>query len=199
MASTVTVYDEDPITLDTRSAQLTDEQFARLCADNPEMRLELTAERRLVIMSPAGSKTGRRNQRLTAHLGNWTESRKTGVAFDSSAGFTLPNGAKRSPDASWILRERWDSLSEDEQEDFAPLCPDFVVELRSPKDRLRTLQSKMEEYVQSGAKLGWLIDPKSRCAFVYRSGQAVERIENPKALSGEAVLPGFTFPVSEIW
>jgi len=199
MAELLTIDDEEPLTLDTRSAGLTDEQFSRLCADNPELRLELTAERRLVIMSPTGSKTGWRNHRLALRLGTWAETDDTGLAFDSSAGFTLPNGAKRSPDASWILRERWESLSEEQQEDFAPLCPDFVVELRSPRDRLSTLQAKLEEYIQDGAKLGWIIDPKSRCVFVYRPGQAVERLENPSGLSGEAVLPGFVFNVSEIW
>ena len=150
-------------------------------------------------MSSAGSKTGRRNHRLALRLGTWAETDGTGLPFDSSAGFTLPNGAKRSPGASWILRERWESLSEEQQEDFAPLCPDFVVELRSPRDRLSTLQAKLEEYIQNGARLGWIIDPKSRCAFIYRPGRAMERLENPSGLSGEAVLPGFEFTVSEIW
>jgi Uma2 family endonuclease len=199
MATVLTGGDGESVTLETRSAGLTDEQFSQLCADNPELRLELTAERQLVIMSPAGAKTGWRNHKLALRLGTWSENDNSGLPFDSSAGFTLPNGAKRSPDASWMLRERWDSLSDEQQEEFAPLCPDFVVELRSPKDRLSTLQTKMDEYIQNGARLGWLIDPQNRCAYVYRPGRAAERLENPSSLSGETVLPGFEFVVSEIW
>jgi Uma2 family endonuclease len=199
MAELFTIEDEEPLTLDTRSAGLTDEQFSRLCADNPELRMELTAKRQLVIMSPTGAKTGWRNHKLAVRLGTWTEGDASGLAFDSSAGFTLPNGAKRSPDASWVTRSRWESLSEEQQEDFAPLCPDFVVELRSPRDRLSILQAKLEEYIQNGARLGWLIDPKAKCVYVYRPGMPVERLENPSSLSGEAVLPGFVFIVSEIW
>jgi Uma2 family endonuclease len=136
---------------------------------------------------------------LALRLSTWSDRDNSGLSFDSSTGFTLPNGAKRSPDASWILRNRWESLTEEQQEDFAPLCPDFVVELRSPKDRLSTLQAKMDEYMQNGARLGWLIDPKNRCAYVYRPGRTMERLENPSSLSGEEVLPGFQFKVSEIW
>jgi Uma2 family endonuclease len=183
--------------LDTRSAGLTDEQFSRLCADNPELRLELTAERRLVIMSPTGSKTGWRNHRLASRPARGRK-RTTRIGFRFLGGVHPSERGKALPDA-WILRERWESLSEEQQEDFAPLCPDFVVELRSPRDRLSTLQTKLEEYMQNGAKLGWIIDPKSRCVFVYRPGQAMERLENPLSLSGEAVLPGFVFTVSEIW
>jgi Uma2 family endonuclease len=190
---------EEPLRLDTKSAGLTDEQFYQLCADNPELRLELTADRELVIMSPTGGKTGRRNTRLTQRLANWAEEDGTGEAFESSTGFTLPNGAKRAPDASWMRRARWESLTEAQQEGFIPLCPDFVVELRSKKDRLKTLQVKMEEYVQNGAQLGWLIDPTARVVYVYRPGQPVECLENPPALSGEPVLSGFVFSVSEIW
>jgi Uma2 family endonuclease len=199
MAIVLTMDDGESLTLETRSAGLTDEQFSQLCADNPELRLELTAERQLVIMSPTGTKTGWRNNRLALRLSTWSDRDNSGLSFDSSTGFTLPNGAKRSPDASWILRNRWESLTEEQQEDFAPLCPDFVVELRSPKDRLSTLQAKMDEYMQNGARLGWLIDPKNRCAYVYRPGRTMERLENPSSLSGEEVLPGFQFKVSEIW
>lgn len=191
--------DEEPLTLNVSSAGLTDAQFYQLCADNPELRLELTAKRELLIMSPTGGKTGRRNARLTERLARWAEEDATGVTFDSSTGFTLPNGAKRSPDASWVKRERWESLSEEQQEGFVPLCPDFVVELRSRRDRLATLQAKLEEYVENGARLGWLIDPAVKRVYVYEPGKAVERLEKPESLSGEPVLRGFRFDVSEGW
>lgn len=123
--------EEEPLTLHMKSAGLTDGQFYQLCADNPELRLELTANRELLIMSPTGGKTGRRNTRLTQRLANWAEKDGTGEAFDSSTGFSLPNGTKRSPDASWVRRSRWEALTEAQQEEFLPLCPDFVVELRS--------------------------------------------------------------------
>ena len=200
MSTRASVLDEEePLTLDVKSACLTDEQFYQLCADNPELRLELTANRELVIMSPTGGKTGRRNAKLTHRLVNWAEKDGTGEAFESSTGFNLPNGAKRSPDASWVRRGRWESLTEAQQEEFIPLCPDFVVELRSRKDRLRTLQAKMEEYIQNGAELGWLIDPSAKRVYVYRPGRPVESLEAPSTLSGEPVLPGFTFNASEIW
>ncbi len=191
--------EEEPLTLDMKSAGLTDLQFYQLCADNPELRLELTANRELVILSPTGGKAGRRNTRLTQRLANWAEKDGTGEAFESSTGFSLPNGAKRSPDASWVRRGRWESLSEAQQEEFIPLCPDFVVELRSRKDRLKTLQAKMEEYVQNGATLGWLIDPGAKRVYVYRPGQPVECLETPPTLNGDPVLSGFVFTVSEIW
>ncbi|HEX9724305.1 MAG TPA: Uma2 family endonuclease [Vicinamibacteria bacterium] len=191
--------EEEPLTLHMKSAGVTDGQFYQLCADNPELRLELTANRELLIMSPTGGKTGRRNTRLTQRLANWAEKDGTGEAFDSSTGFSLPNGAKRSPDASWVRRSRWEALTEAQQEEFLPLCPDFVVELRSRRDPLPTLQAKMEEYIENGAELGWLIDPKARRVYVYRSGQAVERVESPSTLSADPVLSGFTFDVSEIW
>ena len=159
MAEVTVPSEQEPLTLNVKSAALTDEQFYHLCADNRELRLELTASGELVIRSPTGAKTGRRNARLTRRLDTWAEKNNTGVTFESSTGFTLPNGAKRSPDASWMRRERWESLTEKQQEDFVPLCPDFVVELRSPKDRLSSLQRKMEEYSANGAQLGRLIDP----------------------------------------
>jgi len=200
MATRAFVLDEEePLTLDMKSAGLTDEQFYQLCADNRELRLELTANRELVIMPPTGGETGRRNTRLTQRLANWAEKDGTGEAFASSTGFNLGNGAKRSPDAAWVRRSRWEALTEAQQEEFIPLCPDFVVELRSRKDRLRTLQAKMEEYMRNGAELGWLIDPVAQRVYVYRPRQLVECLEAPSTLSGEPVLPGFTFNASEIW
>lgn len=200
MAQTVTYENTSHLlTLSVRSAGLTDEQFYRLCQDNPDLRLELTAQRELVIMAPTGSKTGWRNSRLNQRLANWAERDGTGLSFDSSTGFTLPSGAKRAPDAAWVRRERWEALSEEQQEGFAPFCPDFVVELRSPRDSLSVLQDKMAEYLENGARLGWLIDPIDRRVYLYHPGQPVECLESPMTLSGDAVLPGFVFDVREIW
>jgi Uma2 family endonuclease len=200
MAPTVMTQETtSALLLSVASVGLTDEQFLRLCSDNSDLRIELTAQKVLVIMSPAGSKTGWRNARLTQRLANWTEQDDTGLAFDSSAGFILPNGAKRAPDAAWVRRERWEALSEEEQEVFAPLCPDFVVELRSPSDTLAMTQEKMREYIDNGAQLGWLIDPRTHRVYVYRPGEAPVCLEQPTILSAQPVLPGFIFNVQEIW
>jgi len=185
--------------LNVQRTRLTREQFARLCQENRDLRFELTAQQELVIMPPAGSETGWRNGILTSYLVTWARSDGTGLAFDSSAGFTLPNGAIRSPDAAWVRRERWTALSQDQRKEFAPLCPDFVVELRSPTDRLSDLQYKMQEYSDNGARLGWLIDPIDKRAHVYRPGQLVELLDNPATLSGDPVLPGFVLPVHDLW
>src|SRR5258706_8328553 len=151
--------------LNVQSVNLTDEQFYRLCSDNRDLRFELTATRELLIMSPTGSKTGWRNARITQRLATWSELDGTGL---SSAGFTLPNGAKRSPDGSCVRREVWEALSDEQQDEFAPICPDFAIELRSPTDSLADLQEKMREYIDNGTRLGWLFDPKSRQAYIYR-------------------------------
>jgi len=188
-----------PVKLNVQGLRLTSEQFARLCQENPELRLELTAQQELVIMPPAGSKTGWRNSKLTQRLANWADSDGTGLASDSSTGFTLSNGAERSPDASWVRRDRWDALTDEQQEGFAPLCPDFVVELRSRTDRLSDLHPKMQEYLANGARLGWLIDPQDKRVYIYRLGQPVESLDNPTSLSGDPVLPGFVLPVHELW
>jgi Uma2 family endonuclease len=188
-----------PLKLNVRRTSLTGEQFARLCQENPELRIELTAHQELVIMAPTGSETGRRNSRLTQRLANWAETDGTGVVFDSSTLFALPNGARRSPDASWVRRERWNALTKDQREGFAPLCPDFVVELRSPTDSLADLHDKMREYLANGARLGWLIDPLDRRVYVYRLNQPVESLDNPATLSGDPTLPGFVLRVQELW
>jgi Uma2 family endonuclease len=187
------------VKLNVQAIRLTAEQFARLCQGNPELQLELTAQQELVIMSPTGAKTGRRNSRLTRHLDTWAEQDGSGIAFDSSTMFTLPNGAIRSPDASWVRLERWEKLTEDQQEGFAPLCPDVVVELRSRTDRLADLHDKMREYTDNGARLGWLIDPLDKRVYVYRPGQPVESLDDPATLSGDPVLPGFVLPMRELW
>lgn len=188
-----------PFKLNVQETKLTEEQFVRLCQENPELRIELTAQGELVIMAPTGMETGRRNSRLTRRLDTWAEMDGTGVAFDSSTLFTLPNGAKRSPHASWVRRERWEALPQEQRQGFGLLCPDFVVELRSPSDRLADLQEKMQEYLDNGARLGWLIDPLEKRVYVYRPGQRVEMLDDPPAVSGDPVLPGFVLPVRELW
>jgi Uma2 family endonuclease len=196
--SSIGALNEYQLAVDFRSIQLKDEQFYRLCRDNPELRMELTAEGGLVVMSPSGAKTSWRNSKLTQRLANWADGDGRGVAFDSNAGFTLPNGAKRSPDAAWVHLEAWQGLTEEEQERFAPLCPDFVAELRSPRDSLSSLHEKMQEYLDNGARLGWLLDPVEKRVYVYRPGRPVECLENPVSLSGENVLEGFTLDLRDI-
>jgi Uma2 family endonuclease len=188
------------LTLNLQSLNLTDEQFVQLCRDNRDLRIEMTAKGELIIMPPTGSRTGWRNSKLNQRLANWADEDGTGLCFDSSTGFTLPDGAKLSPDAAWIRRERWEALSEKEQEGFAPLCPDFAVERRSANDTLSELQDKMSEYIENTARLGWLIDPQSKRVYIYRAQQQeVECLENPKEISGETVLPGFVLNVWELW
>jgi len=197
--SAVATEPSAPVKLNVRGMRLTAEQFARLCQENPDLRLELTAQQELVIMPPTGSKTGWRNSTLTHDLVAWAKTDGTGLTFDSSTLFTLPNGAKRSPDASWVRRERWDALTEEQQEGFAPLCPDFVVELRSRPDRLSDLHDKLQEYIDNGARLGWLIDPLDKRVYAHRPGQPVESLDDPATLSGDPTLPGFVLPVRELW
>ncbi|HKA54363.1 MAG TPA: Uma2 family endonuclease, partial [Candidatus Binatia bacterium] len=176
-----------PFKLNVQETKLTEEQFIRLCQENPELRIELTAQQELVIMPPTGAETGRRNNRLAYRVTAWADIDGSGIVFDSSTLFALPNGAKRSPDVSWVRRERWDILSKEQREGFAPLCPDFAAELRSPTDRLRGLQEKMPEYIDNGARLGWLIDPLEKRVYIYRPGQPVEVLDDPPALNGEPV------------
>jgi Uma2 family endonuclease len=181
----------------SRRRPLTDRLFRSLCFENPDLRLERTALGELVVMTPAGAGSGGRNARIIHQLMNWNEIYGSGIVFDSSAGFTLPNGAIRSPDASWISWSRWGSLTPDEKEGFAPICPDFVVELRSPTDRLRKLRETLREYLAQGARLGWLIDPRRKVVEVYRG--KVEVLVDPPTLSGEDVLPGFILDLKEIF
>lgn len=177
--------------------ELTDEQFFQLCVNNRDLRLEQTAEGELIIMPPTGWKSGNRNSRLTQCLGNWADADGTGLAFDSSTGYILPNGAKRSPDASWVSRERLEALNPDPTR-FLPMAPDFAVELRSANDELKTVQQKMQEYMNNGVRLGWLIDPQNQRAEIYRIGQEIEVLQSPTSLSGENVLPGFMLDLSQI-
>lgn len=188
-----------PIKLDIHSIGLTDEQFNKLCRDNKDLRIELTSNGELIIMPPTGSKTGWRNAKLTTRLTNWAEIDGTGLTFDSSTGFKLPNGAKRSPDVSWILKERWENLTDEEQEGFAPIIPDFVIELKSSDDRLTVVQEKMKEYIDNGVKLGWLFDPTTKSVYVYKDDKTVEQLNNPTTISGEPILKGFILKLSDIW
>jgi Uma2 family endonuclease len=178
---------------------VTPKQFERLCARYTELRLELTSTGELIVMPGTGAQTGRRNAHLTYQLMAWTEKDETGICFDSSTMFALPNSARRSPDASWVRRERWDSLSHRQKEGFAPICPDFVVELRSPSDRLPVLFNKMSEYMENGASLGWLIDPSTRRVYVYQPDEEVVILENPEIVSGDPLLTGFKLNVRQLW
>ncbi|MEO0840851.1 MAG: Uma2 family endonuclease [Cyanobacteria bacterium J06643_5] len=180
-------------------SSMTDEQFFEFCQMNRDLRIERNKYGEISIMPPTGSETGNRNFNLALQLGNWSEKDGTGICFDSSTGFKLSTGAERSPDASWISLERWNSLPEEQQQGFAPICPDFVIELRSKSDTLKPLQEKMEEYMQEpGIRLGWLIDRKNKRVDVYRP-QSVECLENPDTVSGEDVLPGFILNMSRVW
>lgn len=187
------------VALDFHSLRLTDEQFYQLCQDNEDLRLELTSEGELIIMAPTGGTTGSSNAEVTFQLRRWAKKDGTGLSFDSSTMFSLPNGAKRSPDGAWVSRVRWDKLTQGERESFVPLCPDFVIELRSRTDRLKFLQEKMEEYIANGASLGFLIDPKSKQVYVYRPNKPFERFDNPQTVSGDPELPGFVLDLTEIW
>ncbi len=178
---------------------LSDDQLCEFCQVNRDLRIERNAQGELLIMPPAGTDMGDHNAELTTQLRIWAKRDGTGKSFDSSAGFLLPNGAVRSPDASWLRLARWNALSATEKKRFAPLCPDFVVELRSESDRLRDLQEKMREYLDNGAELGLLIDPQRRRVHVYRRDREVEVLDGPAAVSCDPVLPGFTLDLREIW
>ncbi|NEQ18104.1 MAG: Uma2 family endonuclease, partial [Moorea sp. SIO3E2] len=170
------------------------------CQVNRELRIERTSEGEIIVMPPTGGETGKRNLSIGGQLWTWVEQDGTGVGFDSSTGFKLPNGAERSPDASWVKLERWEALTPQQRQKFAPICPDFVIELRSPTDRVKDLKNKMEEYRSNGASLGWLIDPNSRQVYIYRPGVEVEQLDNPATVKGdESVLPGFVLKLDKIW
>jgi Uma2 family endonuclease len=186
-----------PIRVRPASA-LTDDELFELCARNRDLRIERTTEGELIIMSPTGGESGRRNFELIRQLGAWAHGDGTGVGFDSSTGFLLPNGAERAPDAAWVRRQRWQALTPEQRRKFVPLCPDFVVELRSPSDDLNALLSKMQEYVACGVRLAWLIDVDAKCAWVYRPDREVELIRDASRLSGELVLPGFVLDLAAL-
>jgi Uma2 family endonuclease len=174
------------------------EQFTSICHANPEAKLELTAQGELVIVSPTGGESGMRNFWLTAQLAMWVKQDGTGVGFDSSTMFCLPNNAFRSPDAAWIQLSRWNTLTDEQKRTFPPISPDFVIELRSPSDSLKELREKMQEYIDNGVRLGWLIDPINKQVEIYRSDSIPETLSNPKQIEGESVLPGFILVLEEI-
>ena len=187
------------LALNIRSLHLTDDQLLRFFRDNDdEYRFEVSAQQELIITAPSTLKGDHRNAEVTRQLGNWAKQDGAGVFFGSNAMFTLPNGAKRSPDGAWISKARWNRLSEEEKDSLTHIVPDFVIELRSKSDRPAKIKEKMDEYMDSGVRLGWLLDPIRNCAQVYRPGQPPEQIDNPTVLDGERVLPGFTFDFREI-
>ena len=201
MSTMLSVMGAEPIEIEFGSflAQMSDDEFFDFCQRNRDLRIERTQEGDIIIMPPAGTKSGGRNFNLIVKFGIWAEQDGKGKGFDSSSGFTLPNGAVRSPDLAWVRKERWEALSEEEQRKFAPLCPDFVVELRSATDSVQRLREKMEEYMENGAELGWLIDPKNKRVHVYRAGGEIEILENPTKVLGEDVLENFELDLTEIW
>ena len=188
------------LTLDFSPLKMTDAEFYEFCQRNQDFRFEMDKEGNLIVMPPTFLETSRKNTKIDVRLGAWAEKDNTGVAFESNGMFTLPNGAKRAPDAFWILKERYYALSEEEREErFARIVPDFVIELRSKSDSLKTLQNKMSEYIENGVRLGWLIDPYEKRIHVYRADKSVEILENHQKVSGEDVLRGFELDLAEIW
>lgn len=186
--------------LTIHALKLRDADFERIVRANPDWNFEQTAEGELVVVPPTGGTSGSKNLSLSRQFGNWVEENlDLGEGFDSSTLFILPRGAKRSPDAAWVSRERWNALTQKQQDGFPPLCPDFVVELRSPTDVLSELQAKMREYMDNGARLGWLINPQDRTALIYRLGQSVVVLQSPTSLSGEDLLPGFVLDLQRIF
>src|ERR1041384_4795125 len=179
--------------------EMTDEQFFLLCQQNGDLRFERTAEGDLIVMPPTGWTTGDRHAEITMQLRSWAKRDGRGVANDSSTGFKLPNGADRSPDGAWVRRERLAVLTQEQKQKFLPLCPDFLIELRSPTDNLAATQAKMEEYIENGAQLGWLLDPETRRVHVYRPGAPPAILERPESVSADPVLSGFTLDLREIW
>ena len=201
MSATLDISVPEPVVVHFEPSRLrmNDEEFFMFCQLNPELRIERTSEGDIFVMAPSGGKTGRRNAKLIVAFGSWAEKDGSGQFFDSSTEFILPNGAGRAPDLSWIRNERWLALTERQQEQFPPLCPNFVVELRSPTDRLENLRTKMEEYIANGAELGWLIDPLERQVHIFRRGADPEVLENPQQVSGEPCLKEFVLDVQVLW
>ena len=190
----MTVY-----TINLKQFVATSDEFFDLCQANPFLHLERTANGEVIIMPPAGGETGVRNLSIGSQLWIWNERQRTGVAFDSSTGFHLPNGADRSPDVAWILQDRWDALAPTQKRKFPPLCPDFLVELCSPNDNIKTVHAKMQEYIENGARLGWLIDPETRTVEIYEPGEEVETLYDPQRVAGDPVLPGFSLDMKRVW
>jgi Uma2 family endonuclease len=189
-----------PLVVRLRPAlDVSEDQFFALCQLNRDLRIERNAKGELLIMPPTGGGTGRRNAEITWQLVDWAKRDGTGVPFDSSTGFRLPNTAVRSPDAAWMLAARYDAIPADQRERFIPACPDFALELRSPSDQLSDVQAKMQEYLDNGLRLGWLLDPEPRHVYVYRPNVPVERLDDPATVAGDPVLPGFVLNLRAVW
>lgn len=189
----------ETINIQALANPVSDQQFEQLCAQNQDTKFEMTSQGELIVMSPTGSESGRQNADLLTQISIWNRQTKLGVVFDSSTGFTLPNSAKRSPDVSWIEVSRWNELTKKQKRGFAPIAPDFALELLSPNDRLQDTQGKMQEYLECGVKLGWLIFPDEKKVEIYRLGKDVEVLDSPRSLSGEDLLPGLVVELDEIF
>ena len=178
---------------------MSDEELMRFCAENDFLRVERDANGEILVMTPAGSRTSHINSRITRLLDEWAEQDGRGITFDSNGGFSLPDGSMRAADAAWVDKRRWDALSAKDQARFAPLCPDFVIELRSANDRLSELEAKMELWIANGAKLGWLIDPENRTVYVYRPADSADVLHHPTSVQGSGVVAGFELVMARIW
>ena len=200
MAPQASLTEQEPLVVQTRPViDMDDEQFFQFCRINRDLQIERTAEGEIIIITPEGGSSGLGSGELTMIFGIWAKRDGTGKVFGSSTGFKLPNGATRSPDVSWVRNERLKALTDEQWQRFLPLCPDFVLELRSPSDALRRLQTRMEEYRRNGAQLGWLLDPIARRVHVYRPGPAVEILDDPLTLTGDPLLRGFMLEPPQIW
>lgn len=200
MVNALTTVESRPVVIRLQPVfDVTEDKFFEFCQLNAEWRIERTAQGDVLILPPTGGETGSRETKLSTQLTNWAEQDGTGVAFGSSTGFDLPNGATRSPDASWVERSRLEMLTTEQKKKFLPLCPDFVIEGRSPSDRLDDLKEKMQEYIDNGARLGWLLDPISRRVYVYLPGSPVECLDNPQNISAAPTLPGFKLDLARAW
>ena len=179
------------------SDSMSDKEFFEFCQQNESLRIERDENKQIIIMAPTSANTGRKNSHLLVELFNWNRKKETGVCFDSSTGFTLPDGSVRSPDASWMTLEKWNNLSEKEKNEFPHVCPDFVIELKSKSDNMKFLTSKMQKWIENGCSLAWMINPENKTAFIYRKGGTIEKISGfDKNLSGEKILPGFKLDLS---
>ena len=200
-SSTLFIYPSEPLEIDFGNLlkPMTDDDFFYFCQRHRELRIEMDKFGEITIMSPTGSETGRIKFELSVDFGIWAREDGTGISFDSSTGFILPNGAKRSPDLAWIKLEKWLAVPVDLRKKFPPICPDFVIEIRSESDSLKNLQAKMEEYIENGAALGWLIDVQDKKVYVYQQNTTVQELENPSEVSGEPLLSGFVLQMKKIF
>ena len=200
-SSTLFIYPSEPVEIDFGDLlkSMTDDDFAVFCQRHRDLRIEMDQFGEIIIMSPTYSETGAINFNLIADFAIWSRADGTGKGFDSSTGFILPNGAKRSPDLSWIKLDRWLAIPDEQRKKFAPICPDFVVEIRSASDPLPKLQAKMAEYIENGASLGWLLDVLNKKVHIYQPNTAVQILDNPSEVSGEPLLTGFVLPMQGIF